>query len=205
MSDEEFRKRPWLRADSRSWETRKANIRHPRVANLNAYVERISLDLGEHVPWIDPFCGGEDATVLVVQLRPGPKGAMETNFLSLANPDKAALNAITVMETAGLGYEVICPWNIVPWGGPREEKITAAMREKGEAILQELLPLFPSLKVVLLVGEEASKAKSRMQWPGHLTVLTCAHPGPIVWNQFRYRTKRQGIFDAYSKASTLAY
>lgn len=204
FDDAVFRDTPWLRVDAAAWETRRANLHHPRVGRLNALVEDLRTETNECVPWIDPFCGGEDAPVLVVLLRPGPKGAMETDFLCLANPDDTARNRITVMQAASLSYRDTCPWNAIPWPGRRDERISADMLARGAAMLQRLLPLMRRLRAVVLVGGVAGKLNSKVNWPPGACVLTCAHPGPFVWNQLRYRRHRDGIFDTFAKAARSA-
>ena len=111
---------------------------------------------------------------------------------------------MTVLETAGLSYNQVTFWNAVPWAGPREEKITQIDLAKGASMMARLLPLLPRLQSVVLVGEVAGTLRLRVQWPDGVEVMNCAHPGPIVWNQHRYRVHKQGIFAAFERAATTA-
>ncbi|HVM81918.1 MAG TPA: hypothetical protein VMU06_23050 [Stellaceae bacterium] len=198
-----FELTPWERTDEASWQRRKDNLWISPVAPLNKLVEELRRETADHVPWIDPFCGGTEAQIMAVLLRPGRLGAMATDFLSLANGDPTARNMIKALTEVGISYRKMMFWNAIPWAGEREEKITSAMREQGRAMLERLVPLLPELKSAILVGGEAQRVGKLVTWPPTVRVLECAHPGPFVWNQFRYREQKQGIFEAFRKAAAL--
>jgi len=198
-----FETSPWKCRDEASWKVRESHIWDSRVASLNKLVHDLRRDTRSHVPWIDPFCGGSEAQVLAVLLRPGPLGAMATNFLSLANNDATARNMVEVLARAGISYSKLVFWNAIPWSGDRKERITRDMLERGSSMLERLLPLLPHLRCVILVGGEARRVGKLVTWAPTVHVVECAHPGPFVWNQHRYRARKQGIFDAFRAAAAL--
>jgi uracil-DNA glycosylase len=200
-----FEETPWNRNDEASWTFRESRVGLARIASLTTLIEALRKETNRHVPWIDPFCGGIEAKILLVLLRPGPRGAMASNFLSLANSDATAKNMVQVVTEAGIRYRELTFWNAIPWSGPREEKITSAMLERGAGMLARLIPLLPTLKAVILIGREAQRLEPSMPNEPSIQVFRCAHPGPFVWNQHRYRPLKQGIFDAFRSAATLLH
>lgn len=200
-SDDAFEKTPWKLNDQASWNRRVGSMFSPRAEPLNRFVKVLRQETQKHVPWIDPFCGASDARILLVLKRPGPRGATETDFLSLANTDRTALNTIDVMQDAGIEYRQVTFWNAIPWSGDRKEVITSSMLEKGASMFQRLLPLLPKIKYVILLGREAQRICPMMRWPRGVRPLMCAHPTPIVWNQHRFRTHKESIYAAFRTAA----
>lgn len=198
-----FESTPWLRTDQASWQFRRDHLWDPRVAEMNKLVETLRHVTHSHVPYIDPFCGGRDATILLVLLRPGPKGAMASDFLSLANNDATARNTIEVLKDTGIGYSQLVFWNAIPWSGARKEKITPSMIDRGARMLDNFLPFLPSLRAVVLVGGEAQRLRQLVNWRRGVDVSECAHPGPFVWNQHRYQEQKRGIFDTFRAVAAL--
>jgi len=199
MSDDPFEVTPWKHNDRASWERREANRLTPRVEPLNRLVEVLRHESNEHIPWIDPFCGGIEARILLVLERPGRLGAIETDFLSLANVDDTARNTIAVMRAAGISYCDVTFWNAIPWSGD-QKRVTASMRPEGSVMFGRLLPRLPRLRTIILMGNEAQRIGPLIQWPKSIDALKCAHPGPFVWNQLRYTSQKEGIFAAFRKA-----
>lgn len=199
-----FESKPWERTDDGSWRFREANLWRRRVASVTRLVEALRQETGSHVPWLDPFCGGVEAPILLVMLRPGPRGAMASNFLSLANRDATAANTIEIVRTAGLRYTDMVFWNAIPWAGPREEKITAPMLQRGASMLGRMLVLLPRLRAIVLVGNEAQRLERSIASRADRRVLKCAHPGPFVWNQHRYEELKRGIFETFQAAAAIA-
>jgi hypothetical protein len=198
-----FEESPWKRTDEASWKFREDNLWGPRIAPLSKLVDALRRETGGHVPWIDPFCAGIEAQILAVLLRPGPLGAMATNFLSLANQDQTAKNTIEVLTQANISYRQLLFWNAIPWSGQREEKITSAMIQRGASMFDRLLQLLPVLRCVILVGGDAQRIETFVNWPPAVRPLKCAHPGPFVWNQHRYRHQKQQIFEVFRDAAAL--
>lgn len=198
-----FETSPWKCADGASWKIRESHIWDSRVASLNKLVQDLRRETRSHVPWIDPFCGGGEAQILVVLLRPGPLGAMATNFLSLANNDATARNTADVLAQARVSYRKLVFWNAIPWSGERKEEITSDMLARGSSMLERLLPLLSHLRCVILAGGEAKRVRNLVTWPRAVHVIECAHPGPFVWNQHRYRARKQEILEAFRAAAAL--
>lgn len=173
------------------------------MAALTRLVDTLRVETGAHVPWIDPFCGGIGATILLVLKRPGRLGATATVFLSLANGDATARNTIEVMSACNIVYADLVFWNAIPWSGDREEVVTNGMISNGSKMLQRLLALLPRLQVAVLLGQEAQKIDSHVAWPAHIRRINSAHPGPFVWNQHRYRSQKLGIFEAFQQAASM--
>jgi hypothetical protein len=61
---------PWNHIDDASWDARRRALEHPRAARLTTLVRELRQETGQHVPFVDPYCGAEDARVLVVLKRP---------------------------------------------------------------------------------------------------------------------------------------
>ena len=193
---------PWTQTDQGAWKVREEHRFGPRCGKVNRLVEQLQAETGEGVPWVDPFCGGVDAPLLIVLKRPGALGAAATRFLSLANTDQTARNTIAAMQQAGLAYGDLLFWNAIPWSGPRDEKFTPAMRQRGETMLGRLLPLLPRLRAVLLLGGDAHPLRSAIErWRPEVRVIACAHTSPLAWNQVRHR---EGILAAFRAAAALA-
>jgi hypothetical protein len=191
---------PWKYAGEADWRCRVSQLYAPNVKALNELVDAIRQETRAHVPWVDPFCGGVDAKLLLVFLRPGPRGAMATNFLSLANGDETARNTITLLQEAGLKYSDVTFWNAVPWSGPREEPISTGMLQHGGLFLRRMLEHLASLRAIMLIGEMAKRLRQHVPQSG-AEIITCAHPGPIVWRQHRYRDKREQMAAAFQRAA----
>jgi hypothetical protein len=190
---------PWAMTDAHSWQLRMENRFNPGCGKVNRLVEQLRAETSVDFPWVDPFCGGVDAQLLLVLKRPGPLGAMATRFLSLANTDQTAKNTIAAVQQAGLAYGDLLFWNAIPWSGPRDEKLTPAMRQRGEAMLGRLLRVLPRLRAVLLLGGDAHPLRSAIErWRSEISVIACAHTSPLAWNQARHR---EGILAAFRAAA----
>jgi hypothetical protein len=185
--------------NTRSWRLREEHKFAPGCQRVNRLVEQLQAETGKDIPWVDPFCGGDGAPLLLVLKRPGAVGAASTRFLSLANTDQTAKNTIAAIQQAGLTYRDLIFWNAIPWSGPRDEKLTPAMRQHGEAMLGRLLRLLPRLRAVLLLGGDAHLLRSSIErWRPEVSVIACAHTSPLAWNQVRHR---EGILAAFRAAA----
>lgn len=189
---------PWQATHAQAWDIRLSERFQGPAGEVNRFVEKLQTELSQHVPWIDPFCGGADATVLLVLKRPGPRGAMASQFLSLANDDRTAKNTIESMLKAGLRYTDLTFWNVVPWGGPREEVLTRTMRASGEEILLRMLPLLKNLRAVLLMGNEAHHFQTLFLGRSDVRVSCSPHTSPLVWNRAE---KRRTILEAFQSVA----
>ena len=72
------------------------------------------------------------------------------------------------------------PW----WNGTR--KVTAQELREGAECVKDLIGLLPALRVVVLVGSKAARARPFLEAMGS-ALLTSAHPSPIVSASFRNR------------------
>lgn len=172
-------------------DARRAKCSEPHVAPLQALAERIaaSHDAPKDVPRFDPFDGGINARVLLLQEAPGPR-AVETGFVSFDNPDQTAANARHACESAGLSRRDVVRWNAVPWyiGNAEGTKIRAATKldlQRAEPWLAQLLAvdLLPRLEVVVLMGKKAQRhARAIERIAPHLRVVKTSHCSPLALN-----------------------
>ncbi len=76
---------------------------------------------------------------------------------------------------------LVARWNLIPgWNGTIS--ITPAEREEGIRELENLLPLFPALRSVVLVGAQAARAAGEVGRLGDFRCFVCAHPSMRVKN-----------------------
>lgn len=123
----------------------------------------------------DPLDGGTSAQALFLFEKPGPKAAC-SGFISRNNNDQTAENTFRFMEQAGIPRKLTCIWNVIPgWNGSL--KVTSEELRSGVASLPDLFELVPDLKVVMLVGRRAERAKPLLEGRG-LPVLSSCHPSP---------------------------
>jgi len=191
----------WQLRDDRSWQFRLDHVHDPRIGPINRLVESLRVETEWDIPWVDPFCGGIAAKILLVLKRPGPAGATSANFLSLADADHTARNTVVAMQQAGLRYEDLVFWNAIPWPGPRGEKITAAMRREGAPMFRRLLPLLVRLQVVILIGKDAHYLRPVAAQIAALHIIECPHTSPLAWNQKNHRDR---IMAAFREAALMA-
>ena len=139
------------------------------------------------VPDFDPLDGGVDAIILFLFEKPGPMTSATTagartrtgsGFISRDNDDSTAENTFMFMREAGIPRKQTVTWNVVPWwNGTR--KVTAAELREGAEETRRLTGLLPKLRVVVFVGEKASRARPHLEDTG-LAFFSSAHPSPIV-------------------------
>jgi hypothetical protein len=152
---------------------------------LADYVMRLrAMGRGE-VPDFDPLDGGHTAKVLFLFEKPGPMTSLRrgqerkgSGFISRDNDDPTAEATFLFMRKAGLDRRLTTVWNMVPWwNGTRA--IKAEELHAGTTALDELLKLMENLRVVVLVGRKAARARSHLEGRG-IPVLQSPHPSPIV-------------------------
>lgn len=150
-------------------------LSRPHMMALASYAAGLrSRRLGD-VPDFDPYDGGTSSRALFLFEKPGPK-AFESGFISRNNNDSTAENTFQFMLAAGLPREYTCLWNIVPfWNGTIG--VSTSELVVGISCLNELLALLPKLKVVVLVGRKAERARPLLSGSG-LKILTSVHPSP---------------------------
>lgn len=164
---------------------RRSLLSEKHALKLAAYVEGLrAMGRGE-VPDFDPLDGGDGAKVLFLFEKPGPMTSTErgqerpgSGFISRDNDDLTAEATFHFMQKAGLDRRATTVWNMVPWwNGVRA--IRADELRAGMNALDDLLKLLTDLRVVVLVGRKASRARSHLEASG-LPVLESVHPSPIV-------------------------
>ena len=136
------------------------------------------------VPNFDPWDGGIGAEILFLLEAPGPR-AVESGFVSRDNPDETAKNFLKLNEEAGLPRARTITWNIVPWFLGANGRIRAANTDDiaaGLASLADLLNLLQNLRMVVLLGRKAQRARAQimemLKDRNGDRLLECSHPSP---------------------------
>ena len=125
------------------------------------------------VPDFDPMDGGVHARALFLFERPAG-GALASGFVSRNNDDQTAHNMFNFMLEAGLQRADTCIWNIIPfWNGAA--KATPADLELGAGLLSGLFDHLPHLRVIVLVGRKAERARPLLADRGWAVLGSC-HP-----------------------------
>lgn len=187
-------------------ERRKAMLGMPHISPLAGYVSTLRNRLELEVPDFDPLDGGVEARALFLFEKPGPMTSEEgrtsrtgSGFISRDNDDPTAEATLTFMRQAGIPRTETVLWNTVPaWNGTRQiakEELLA-----GLACVDELVSLLPRLRVVVLVGKKAGKAKQHVKQLG-CAVVTSTHPSPLV--RARWPGKWAEIGQQWSSAMML--
>lgn len=190
-------------ADARCVDARRKALQQAHMAPLVAFVHqlRASTPHAARVPDFDPFDGGVQAECLFLLEAPGGR-AVGSCFVSRNNPDETAKNFFELNREAGLARERTVVWNVVPWyvgSGTRIRPVTPPDLAQPAPHLQRLLALLPRLRVVVLVGRKAQRARGRVeQWAQHCLILECPHPSPMCLN--RVPTRRDEIRDVLESA-----
>lgn len=154
------------------------------MAPLTKFVEKLREAYpDQEFPDFDPLDGGARAEILFLFEKPGPMTSARgkgSGFISRDNNDPTAKWTSRFMENAGLPRDSTVIWNVVPgWNGDR--KITAAELRAGVEAFKGLVPLLPKLRVVVLVGKKAQRARPLIERFG-LRILASAHPSQLVRN-----------------------
>lgn len=164
---------------------RKGLLCRPQIKPLSNYVEQLRAQGRGIVPDFDPLDGGVEAKALFLFEKPGPmtdeitdRKKAGSGFISRDNDDPTAEATFRFMVEAGIARRLTVIWNIVPWwNGTR--RISASELRDGVAALDGLVALLPYLKVIMLVGRKAARARSLLDGRS-AHVFECAHPSPIV-------------------------
>lgn len=182
-------------ADSEFLAAKLARLEEPHIAPLTALARRIQA-VHAGVPFFDPCNGGVDAGVLCLLEAPGPKAK---DFVSQENNDQTAETIHRLMDAANLPRRDVVLWNVVPFyiGAADRSKLRAARKsdlDVGRPWLINLLELLPNLKVALLLGRKAQRARDlvKMLRPD-ICVLEGWHPSPLAMNQ--QPSRRQQLLD----------
>ena len=180
--------RPKMLGEPDALESRLLEVNDVHVGPLTDFVHRLRDRLGPDavIPYFDPWDGGVDAEVLFLLEAPGPK-ARDSGFVSRNNPDETAKNFFELSREARIDRKRTVTWNVVPWyigTGARIRPANSADLAEGQEPTNELIRLLPGLRIIVLVGRKAQKAR------GHLArslpdvvFFSCPHPSPMFVNR----------------------
>lgn len=158
---------------------RRLELRDPHIVKLTNFSRSLRRrDLG-HIPDFDPWDGGVNAKALFLYEKPGPK-AFASGFISRNNDDPTAEISFKFLQLAGLERRDVVAWNVIPgWNGTM--KVTSTELLKGLQCLEELTELLVRLKVIILVGQNAARAKKLLEATlPKVAILQSYHPSPKV-------------------------
>jgi len=158
-----------------------------RAAPLAEFVAslRARTGYGTRIPDFDPWDGGVEAECLFLLEAPGPK-AVQSGFVSRNNPDESARNFWQLNREAELPRELTVTWNIVPWyvgTGAQIRAVTTDDITLATPYLVELLVMLTKVRVIVLVGRKAERARELLTTRGRrYSLLRCPHPSPKCLN-----------------------
>jgi uracil-DNA glycosylase len=151
----------------------------PHVRKLNQYVDALNENHQKHnkkhfVPYFDPMDGGSKATILFLLEKPGPKA---TAFISRNNDDTTAENAFKFMQQAGIDRKETCLWNVIPAWDEKRIKFNGGDTKNGITQLGNVIRMLPKLRVIMLVGRTAQKARRYIEAEFE-DIIVCESPHP---------------------------
>jgi uracil-DNA glycosylase len=180
----------------------------PHMSPLTTHVARVRAERGaDRVPDFDPTEAGIRAPILLLLEAPGGKATRErggSGFISPDNNDGTAENMWWLLREAGIdrGRDV-ATWNVVPWYIGSDRKIRPAKSAdliEGRPYIEELISLLPKLRVVVLIGQQATLGWSRLKID--LPTIQAPHPSPQNLNT--RPTARADVLDALVEARRVA-
>lgn len=154
---------------------------------LVGFVRAIRRRAGPHAAVLDfdPWDGGVRAECLFLLEAPSRK-AVESGFISRNNPDETAKNFFELNRDAGIPRRRTVTWNVVPWYVGTASRIRPVARADilaARPYLAALLALLPRLRVAVLIGRKAQRARPLFDrlapW---VPLLSCPHPSPLFIN-----------------------
>jgi hypothetical protein len=171
--------------DPAARQRRVALLAAPHMQPLNTFVAKLRLRPNVEVPDFDPLDGGVRARALFLFEKPGPMTSdasagrrQGSGFISRNNDDPTAEAAHAFMLKAGIPRELTVSWNVIPWwNGTR--KISGIELREGASHVRDLISILPELRVVVLVGRKAARAR-RYLTDVKLEIFQSDHPSPIV-------------------------
>lgn len=188
------------------------------VGQLNRWVDRVRLDTGESIPYLDPVAAPRGVRILMLFQDPSGPADNESGLISKHNNDPTAANYYEATERAGVPYEISLNGNVVPWWStinPAHPGRTVGKEAPRAApFLLEFVGLMrdkPS--VVILSGNKAQDAWDRLgitatrDLARGAEILRCPHPGPMAFNAVNRkdgRRNREHIVDTFRRAVDLA-
>jgi uracil-DNA glycosylase len=184
---------------------RTADLLLPHSAPLAGFAQdlRAKMGLGGDIPHFDPWDGGVEAECLFLLEAPGSK-AVRSGFVSRDNPDESAKNFFLINQEAGIDRKRVVVWNVVPWYLGDGRKIRAATTSDisaAEPALSGMLQFLGRLRVVVLVGKKAARARETIEsvMP-KARIFAMPHPSPMFVN--RSKANRAKLLDALLAVAT---
>ena len=161
------------------WPHRRKQLADPHIAQLANWVTCLRKQGRGFVPDFDPADGGTQARLLLILEKPGPTVSLPagSGFVSRDNPTETARAIREGMQAAGVPRTATAVWNLVPWWNGTMRVRVAEARD-GAAALEELLPLLPSLRCVVLSGAVARRFGAPVCARAGVRVFECVHPSP---------------------------
>jgi hypothetical protein len=210
-----------MQQDDQPRSMRNMDVRAGRIAKLGAPhmidLTKFAKELREHLPawkvphseWevpdFDPCDGGINARALFLLEKPGPMTAPKgsgkregSGFISRDNDDPTAEAIFHFMRQSKIPREHAILWNVIPWwNGTRAVKRSEL--EDGVSRVKDLINLLPDLRVVVLVGKKAGKARLELETIARLCLFNCSHPSPLV--RARWPEKWKAILLEWQKVA----
>lgn len=205
LNESVFPTEPKSLGDESNIRARKCLLTAPHVLPLTGYTASLRERHGNRVfvPEFDPLDGGINAEFIFLFEKPGPKTDSRnggSGFISRDNNDNTAKAIFCFMQSIGLDRKRTLLWNTIPaWDDSRAFK--GLHVRDGIKLLDELLPLIPNLKTIILVGKQAQKARKGLKERG-FDVAGSDHPSPIV--KARYRERWEQIPAAWADATLVS-
>jgi len=182
----------------------------PHVAPVNKLVDRWrDHDDRGWMPYVAPSYGGAAAEVLLLLSDPGPMTNAKlggSGFLCAENADPGAARLATLLEDVGIAQDRCVSWNAYPWFRHGDEEIRAGHLDAGLSPLIELLEILSELRIVMLLGGNATKSWRRLRrrnaglagrWPCFETFHTGnrAFAGVSVEKRERRLAEQRRVFE----------
>lgn len=176
--------RPRMHKDPEFLARKKERLWEHHVAPINNLVERIRLERGDFVPYVDPDSGGVDAQVLFVLESPAAPAAKGSDMLSPDNNDGTAANMWEAYAASGLPRSAALHWNAVPWfvgDGQAERNVTNQQVTQGHKYLGQLLEIATNVQIIVAMGKPAQLSLHRIDADlaaQGIRLIDCIHPSP---------------------------
>ena len=146
---------PRTLADPAEVSRRRSLLAARHMRPLTLYAASLRRD-GVQVPDFDPEDAGVDAKALFLFEKPGPLAA-SSGFISRNNDDQTAENTFNFMKDENIPRKKVAIWNVIPWWDG-SISLSAKQRKEGVAAAFGLVALFPQLRAIMFVGNEAALA-----------------------------------------------
>lgn len=163
---------------------RRSLLSKPHMAKLTDWVAGLRKRFpDQEFPDFDPLGGGVASDMLFLKEKPGPRTSRiggGSGFVSVDNNDPTAEAARRFLHAAAIDHARTCNWNLIP-GWDQTIRYRARDWQSGLPLLFELLELLPALRVIILAGKVAQRAKGDLEAADY-TVVCSAHTSIRVRN-----------------------